>query len=88
MLRLRLLRLDLGRGLGLAVWKQSEGASEWCTTAKGVQKETWQEKQGAIVGECESRWEWDCHRNFFLCACLWGSQVQGTGAGASSHSHL
>ena len=32
-------RLVPGRGLGLAMWKQPEGARDWCTTAKGVQEE-------------------------------------------------
>ena len=30
-------RSVLGRGLGLAAWKQPEGARERCTTAEGVE---------------------------------------------------
>ena len=51
-LRLGLWRLDAGKGLGLAVCKQPEGAGEQCTTAEGM----WRgglgppEKQGTIIG--------------------------------------
>ena len=47
-LRLRLQRSVSGRGLGLAVWKQPEGARKWCAkgweltaTAKGTREEAW-----------------------------------------------
>ena len=48
MLELRLQRSVLGRGLGLAVWRQPEGlrsnvpsAGEWNSTAEGSREEVW-----------------------------------------------
>lgn len=71
MLRLRLQRSVLGRGLGLAVWGQPERlrsvvrwAGKHCAVGWGVERHDRgnlgghlgpQEKQGAIVGEGERR---------------------------------
>ena len=70
-LRLRLWRLVLGRGLGLAVWGQPKGlrssvpqAGEWCAMGWGGEHHgrgnlgeglDLQERQGVIVGEGERR---------------------------------
>ena len=61
MLRLGLWRSVLGRGQGLASWKQPEGRG-WCTTVKGGGLGPL-EKQGTIVRECEAGVE--PPRNFF-----------------------
>ena len=76
-LRLGLLRSVPGRGLGLAVWKEPEGARGWSTTAKGVQEEAWahQRSKVSLLGS-EREGVWDHHRNFFLCTCM-GSQAAG-----------
>ena len=37
-LSLGLQRSYPGRGLGLATWRQPEGAKVWCTTIKGIQE--------------------------------------------------
>ena len=62
-LRLRLQRSVLGRGLGLAVWRQPEGlgsrvpwAGEKNAIAKGTQEEAWAYRTSkAIVGKVERR---------------------------------
>ena len=80
-LRLRLWRSILGRGLELAVWRQPEGAREWCAMGWGEEHHSpesaggglgLQEKQDTIVGKVERRGG-RSHRNIFLCTCA-GSQ--------------
>ena len=54
-LRLRLQRSVLGRGLGLTVWKQLEGlgsgaprAGEWSATAEGNWEEVWAHRRSKV----------------------------------------
>ena len=63
-LRLRLCKSVPGRGLGLVVWRQPEGAGEWYTKGCGVEHHSQgnlggglglQEKQATIVGEDKRR---------------------------------
>ena len=68
-LRLRLLRSVLGRGLELVSWRQHEGAREQCTTAEGSREEVWAHRRskGLSVGRARKVGV-DHHRNIFLCA--------------------
>lgn len=72
-LRLRLQRSVQGRGLRLAVWRQSEGlgsgvpqAGEPSTIAKGTQEEVWPHRRGKapLLGRARGGGV-DCHRNLF-----------------------
>ena len=57
-LRLGLRRSDLGKGLGLAVWRQPEGARVWCTITQGIQEGAWARQKGKapLLGRgCEKR---------------------------------
>ena len=81
-LRLRLQRSVLGRGLGLALWRQPEGlgrsmpqAGEQNTTAGGTQEEVWTHRRSKVLLLGRARGEGtDRHRNLFPCA---GSQRVG-----------
>ena len=56
MLRHRLWRSVLGRGLGLALWKQPEGLGSGVPRAAGTWEEVWAcRRSKATVGEGESR---------------------------------
>lgn len=64
-----------GRGLALAVWKQTKGARECVSQLKECERSLGPpKKQGATVGECKG-WGTNQQRNFFLCAQ--GSQAAG-----------
>ena len=76
-LRLGLQRSDPGRGLGLAAWRQLEGARVWCSTTKGV----WEEARARQKGKVPLFWDMrgegqDHHMSFFIQAC--GLRWQGT----------
>ena len=45
-LRLGFWRSGPGRGLGLALWRQLEGARVWCDTTEGVWEEVWACQRG------------------------------------------
>ena len=76
-LKLGLRRSVPGRGLELAVWRQSEGpgssvlwAGEQNATAKGTQKEVWvhrRRSKAPLLGRVRGRGA-DNHRNIFPCA--------------------
>ena len=75
MLRLRLCRSVLGRGLGLAVWRQSEGLGSGAArdgkqsaVVWGNLEEVWAHRRSKppLLGRARGRGV-DHHRNVFLC---------------------
>lgn len=81
-----------GRGLALAVWKQTKGAREWCVTAEGVREEPGPTKEArchcwGVQGVGDKPTE----ELLSLCTGISGSRIQimqAAGASASCHSHL
>ena len=68
----------MGRGLGLAVWRQSEGlrsgaprAGEQNITAEGNQEEIWahSRSKASLLGRVREGGV-DHHWNIFLCTCM------------------
>ena len=84
-LRLRLQRSDPGRGLGLAAWRQSEGARVWCATPGRVREEAWAHQRGKAPLLGGTQGEGYAHRRrVFLClrALRWqGTAYTSSGGG-------
>lgn len=89
-LKLRLQKSDWGRGLGLAVWRQPEGAGVWGTTTGMYKEEAWgcQRGKSPLLGDTWGE-EQDCHKNFFpdTCTCRQVPPTGAPGLGMSHHCH-
>ena len=76
-LRLGLQSLDLSRGRELPVWKQPEGAREWCAIANRGLEAAWacQRSKVPLLGHARGGGQGH-HRNLFLSSFFHGKERQ------------